>query len=71
MIKKTLDLSRFDLKENYRKKDDAFDALGIAICAAMKAYWWVKNLCGKMGVDNGLWKNIIDINSKIINFSNK
>ena len=38
MIKKTVDLSGFNLKENYRKKDDAFDALGIAICAAIKCY---------------------------------
>src|SRR3989339_128589 len=36
MIKKTLDISSFDLKINNRKKDDAFDALGIAICASLK-----------------------------------
>ena len=38
MIKKILDLKGFDLKKNHRKKDDAFDALGMAICAAIKAY---------------------------------
>jgi len=38
MIKKTVDLSGFDLKKNNRKKDDAFDALGLAICASLKAY---------------------------------
>ena len=38
MIKKTLDLNNFDLKKNNRKKDDAFDALGIAVCAAIKTY---------------------------------
>ena len=38
MIKKTVDISKFDLKKNNRKKDDAFDALGVAICAASKAY---------------------------------
>ena len=38
MIKKTIDISSFDLKENYRKKDDAFDALGVAICAALRNY---------------------------------
>lgn len=38
MIKKTVDISRFDLKKNNRKKDDAFDALGMAICAAIKSY---------------------------------
>lgn len=38
MIKKTVDVSGFDLKKNNRKKDDAFDALGMAICAAIKAY---------------------------------
>src|SRR3989339_1913719 len=36
MIKKTLDLTSFDFKKNNRKKDDAFDALGIAICASLK-----------------------------------
>ena len=38
MIKKLLDLDGFDLKKNNRKKDDAFDALGVAICAAYKSY---------------------------------
>jgi crossover junction endodeoxyribonuclease RuvC len=38
MIKKLLDLSSFDLKKNYRKKDDAFDALGVAVCAASKIF---------------------------------
>ena len=38
MIKKTVDISSFDLKKNNRKKDDAFDAIGMAICAALKAY---------------------------------
>jgi crossover junction endodeoxyribonuclease RuvC len=38
MISKHVDLKSFDLKENYRKKDDSFDALGVAICAALKAY---------------------------------
>jgi len=38
MIKKMVCLKEFDLKKNYRKKDDAFDALGMAICAALKAY---------------------------------
>ncbi len=38
MIKKTVDLSSFDLKKNNRKKDDAFDAIGMAICASLKCY---------------------------------
>jgi Holliday junction resolvasome RuvABC endonuclease subunit len=38
MIKKTVDISKFDLKKDNRKKDDAFDALGMAICAAIKTY---------------------------------
>jgi len=38
MIKRTIDIDRFDLAENNRKKDDAFDALGVAICAASKTY---------------------------------
>ncbi len=38
MIKKTLDLDGFDHKKNHRKKDDAFDALGVALCAAFKRY---------------------------------
>ena len=38
MIKKTVDITAFDLTKNDRKKDDAFDALGVAICAAIKTY---------------------------------
>ncbi len=38
MIKKTVDIANFDLKKNNRKKDDAFDALGMAICASLKSY---------------------------------
>ena len=38
MIKKTIDINSFDLAKNNRKKDDAFDALGMAICAASKTY---------------------------------
>lgn len=38
MIKKIVTLDSFDLKRNNRKKDDAFDALGLAICASLKAY---------------------------------
>lgn len=38
MIKETVDISSFDLKKNNRKKDDAFDAIGMAICAASKNY---------------------------------
>jgi len=38
MIEKTVNLSSFDFKKNNRKKDDAFDALGVAICAAIKSY---------------------------------
>ena len=38
MIKETVDLKKFDLSENNRKKDDAFDAIGIAICASLKNY---------------------------------
>jgi len=37
MIKKTVNIDKFDLKINNRKKDDAFDAIGVAICAALKA----------------------------------
>lgn len=36
MTKEILDLSKFDFKKNDRKKDDAADALGVAICAALK-----------------------------------
>jgi len=38
MIKKVVCLDSFDLKQNHRKKDDAYDALGVAICASIKAY---------------------------------
>jgi crossover junction endodeoxyribonuclease RuvC len=38
MIKETVNISNFDLKKNNRKKDDAFDAIGMAICAAIKNY---------------------------------
>ncbi len=37
MAKELLDLSSFNLKEKGRKKDDAADALGIALCGFMKA----------------------------------
>ncbi len=36
MTKRLLDLSAFDVKEKDRKKDDAFDALGVALCAFLK-----------------------------------
>lgn len=36
MIKQLLDLRDFNFKEKGRKKDDASDALGIALCAALK-----------------------------------
>lgn len=45
MIKRTLDLSKFDIKKNSRKKDDASDALGVALCGA---------LVEKLSVDNNL-----------------
>jgi crossover junction endodeoxyribonuclease RuvC len=38
MIKRTVCLDNFDLKKKHRKKDDAYDALGVAICASIKAY---------------------------------
>lgn len=38
MIKKCVDLSKFDMKKNHRKKDDSFDAIGMAICASIKNY---------------------------------
>lgn len=37
MIKKIIDIKKFDLKQNNRKKDDAFDALGVALCASVKS----------------------------------
>ena len=36
MTKQLLDLSSFDIKEKDRKKDDASDALGVALCAFLK-----------------------------------
>jgi crossover junction endodeoxyribonuclease RuvC len=36
MIKEVLDLSGFSLNEKDRKKDDATDALGIALCGFLK-----------------------------------
>jgi len=36
MTGEILDLSKFDFKKNNRKKDDAADALGVAVCAALK-----------------------------------
>jgi len=38
MIKKSVDIKHLDFKKNYRKKDDAFDAIGVAMCALIKAY---------------------------------
>lgn len=39
MIKEILDISKFDMKRNHRKKDDAIDALAVALCAGFgKAY---------------------------------
>jgi len=38
MIKKAVDIKNFDLKKNNRKKDDAFDAIGVALCAAYKQF---------------------------------
>lgn len=38
MTKQLLDLSSFDLKKRDRKKDDAADALGIALCAVLKGF---------------------------------
>ena len=38
MIKRTVNIEDFDLTKNNRKKDDAFDALGMAICASLKNY---------------------------------
>jgi len=35
MIKETVDISKFDMKKNNRNKDDAADALGVAICAGL------------------------------------
>ncbi len=38
MTKQLLDLSSFDVKKKDRKKDDASDALGVALCAFLKDY---------------------------------
>ncbi len=38
MTRQLLDLSNFDLKKRGRKKDDAADALGIALCAVLKGF---------------------------------
>ena len=38
MIAETVDISGFDLTKNNRRKDDAFDAIGMAICGASKTY---------------------------------
>ncbi|OGZ84329.1 MAG: crossover junction endodeoxyribonuclease RuvC [Candidatus Staskawiczbacteria bacterium RIFOXYD1_FULL_39_28] len=38
MIEETVNLKSFDFKKNFRKRDDAFDAIGVAICAAIKSY---------------------------------
>ncbi len=35
MTKQLLDLSEFDFKTKHRKKDDAADALGVALCASL------------------------------------
>jgi crossover junction endodeoxyribonuclease RuvC len=32
-----IDLSSFDLKKNHRKKDDAIDALGVALCCFLNS----------------------------------
>jgi len=37
MTKRLLDLSNFNVKDKDRKKDDAADALGIALCAVLKS----------------------------------
>jgi|SRR3989344_7109763 len=38
MIKQLLDLGSLDIKEKDRKKDDATDALGIALCALIRGF---------------------------------
>jgi len=38
MIKKIVCIKKFDPNKNSRKKDDAFDAIAVAICALFKAY---------------------------------
>ena len=38
MTRELLDLSSFNLKEKSRKKDDAADALGVALCAVLGSF---------------------------------
>lgn len=38
MIKRTLNLENFDPQKKERKKDDAFDALGVALCVCFKSF---------------------------------
>ena len=38
MTKKLVNISEFDFKKNNRKKDDATDALGVALCALYKKF---------------------------------
>ena len=38
MIEQTLDIDHLDLKKKFRKKDDAYDAIAVALCAAIKQY---------------------------------
>ena len=38
MTHELLDLSSFDLKEKSRKKDDAADALGVALCGLINSF---------------------------------
>lgn len=38
MLEQMVNLEHFNLKEKMRKKDDAFDAIAVAICAGMKSY---------------------------------
>lgn len=38
MLEHMVSLEHFNLKEKLRKKDDAFDAIAVAICAGMKRY---------------------------------
>jgi len=43
VIKKMVDLKKFNPQEKQRKKDDAFDALGVALCAYFSKSSIVKN----------------------------
>ncbi len=43
MTKQLLDLSGFDLKKKSRKKDDASDALGVALCAVLSSKFQILN----------------------------